>query len=685
MTKKKINLLRIYYNIYYKLSNLVGNKHILYGLIFLSMISLILLAICFSLSPSYLFFGMYSLMGLLVYTFFILNRKKKQNAKLYMSFTFQYILMNFFLLAFLSSIIYLRFFEELYNKSLYYYFSIGICLTSLIFLSVADEKCYFKFFFPFLILLLSLNIFLSNHIVFPYGVYASGDTHYQIYEFVLPILKNGKIPSAVTYTKYPGHQLLISSLSLITKLDSVLLYRYICGLLYAIATIFIYSFGKRFFNLQFGIVASLLYMTSPPILFQSTHPYQFSYALVYGAFVLFILYHMMPSSPHISDGRRAFRAHQKIISWLLIFIVSIVCLLITHFYTTIFLFFYILIIFIHSFLFKKIFYMALNKRRISTLLISLIIFSLTVLIILYYWRHILGVWDTIKAIAIFRSNFGNFHPYQMGATTSNTTVVLSSFINYLGLGLTILFAIVGGLYGLRVKINFVWIWGWHTVFLFGLIFIASTLGLYILMPDRLYAVVCLFSLIFLAATGIMAIFKKVGKIGKLSVIAILFLLFVANMGSSIAGEETAIYRGERPYAKLYDTIYDLEACSWINDTLSCDARVMNSQFWVWRYYDTNRNYLNLPISISGKINITKMDSRDFLVLTMHDLFNGVRIQGISELEFVTLLKNGKVNSYNRSSIFFSRMIKLEPSELYRVSEQLDCIYTNNEIIIFHKH
>jgi hypothetical protein len=255
-----------------KISNLCTNKYFLYALMSIAFALLALFVkknyYGFTILTIYIIIGIIIYLIITLYKFRLSSEYNTQPIWIYIG-------LILFFVAYGLSIAYLHFFEPYYSKSLCYYILIGICTSAIFLIAQSNKKAYLKTLLPLLVVLLALNIFLSNFIVFPYGTYASGDTHWQTYNIVLPILETGRIPLGYTYTFFPLHQVYVAILAMTTGLDPVRLYQSATGILYAISALFIYLLGRRVLDSTFGIVSMLMYLTTSEIVYLATHAYQF--------------------------------------------------------------------------------------------------------------------------------------------------------------------------------------------------------------------------------------------------------------------------------------------------------------------------------------------------------------------------------------------------------------------------
>ena len=330
-----------------KWNELCVNKYFIYVMMLILFAFFILLIKL--KSYGYLSLTIYIIVGLFI--FIIASNKFTQSPDSIIRTrkTLSHVCLIIFFISFTFSIAYLIFFESVYSKSLLYYFFIGICTLAIFLISISIGDNSIKRLLPYLTFVLSLNIFLSNFIVFPNGVYASGDTHYQIYNLVIPIIENGNVPSGFSYSFFPIHQILIASLAMITSIEPIFLYMSAISLLYAVSALFVYLSINRAVGSRFGITAMLLFITAPNIFYHATHAYQFSYALPLGILLIYIT--MVLTMPDGYEKNR--NLQQNRVNWTILHILAIGIIIWTHQFTSTVIFTLIVLLGVTNYIISK--------------------------------------------------------------------------------------------------------------------------------------------------------------------------------------------------------------------------------------------------------------------------------------------------------------------------------------------
>lgn len=576
-----------------------------------------------------------------------------------------------FFISFTLSIAYLRFFELPYSKSLWYYFVIGICATVLFIISLSVENNSFKKLLPYLTFLFILNILLSNFIVFPNGVYSSGDTHYQIYEIVLPIVENGYVPSGLAYSFFPLHQILIASLSKITGMEVVFLYMSVPSLLYAVSALFIYSAINNAGASRFGIASMLLFITAPTIFYHGTHAYQFSYALPLGILLLYIIMKLtMPI-----DGSNNWGLLDNRASWALMQIVAIGTIIWTHQFTSTAIFALIIIIWITNLIILK---SNSDHRSFYSIVI------LYIVILLAHWMYVSSLFSSlVRMFDLYFSSLFTIENYQAAASNVDSTSILRSlwliFLDTSGRGIIMMLGSMGCLYGIWKKNVYVFVWLTIGLSIWALISFGSFIKMPLLLGSRWLSFLDSMSVIFLATFGIMLLIERFGIKGMIFCSLIFFLLPVLSLGSTASGSETSLFIGDQPYIKFYDTDSDLQYRGWIKNMVPENSSILVSEHGVPKRLDNKRVYNQLPINDQDCVADDTLKLGEYLVLNKHDCL-GLRVRGISEDEQVELVRTKKISTIE-AQISHVRMTKLDTLEIERVATQLKSIYSNGETVI----
>lgn len=604
--------------------------------------------------------------------FIIASKKLTQSSK--STFLAQPILSRIYLIIFFISfsfsITYLIFFESMYSKSLWYYIFIGICTSTIFLASITIEDNLIKKLLPYLTFLLGLNILLSNFTVFPNGVYSSGDTHYQIYNIVLPIVENGYVPSGFTYSFFPIHQILVASLAKITGIELVFLYMSMVGLLYAASALFIYSLTNRIGASRFGITTMLLFLILPSIFYHGTHAYQFSYAFIFGTLLIYLTFVLT-----IYDN---YNKNQNLISnrvnWAILQILFVGVIIWTHQFTSAVTFILIFII--------GIIYSIISKNKANTRSFSHSIFFLCIVMLLAHWIYVSSVLKSLVMVFdVYLNSLFTVENYRVASSSLNSDnrflrPIWLIFLDISGRGMLMMLGSMGSLYGIWKKNKFVFMWFTIGAFIGILISVGSFIKMPLLLGDRMFAFFEAMSLVYLATFGIMFLLERFGTRGLFFCSVIFFIIPIFSLGSTISGSETSLFVGDQPYIKFYDTDSDLQYRAWIKSTIPDNSNIWVSESWVLQYLDHVRFYGQLPINDQDEVADNLLELGNYVIFNKHDSV-GLRVRGISEWEQINSIKNRNLSTVEAKSLH-KRITKLNMSEIKRVTLQLGCIYSNGE-------
>ncbi len=647
-------------------SKLSVNKSFLYFIMFTSFTFFVLFLKL--KSYSYASLTIYIMLG--VFIFITASKKLTQSSEsIFLAQpTFSYVCLLIFFINFAFSIAYLIFFESLYSKSLWYYFFIGICTSVLFIASVLIEDDFIKKLLPYLTFLLNLNILFSNFIVFPNGVYSSGDTHYQIYNIILPIVENGYVPSGFTYSFFPIHQILVVSLAKITGIEPVFLYMSVTGLLYAVSALFIYSLTNRAGASRFGITAMLLFITASTTFYHSTHVYQFSYALPLGILLMYITM-VLTITDDYGKNRNLL---QNRTSWVMIYILAIGIIVWTHQFTSTIIFILIVLSWVTNYV--------ISKNNANTLSFYSV-FILYIVILFAHWMYISSVFSSlVRVFDVYCSSLFTVENYQVASSSLNSTNFLRPlwliFIDTSGRGIIMMLGSMGCLYGIWKKNKYVFIWFIIGAFIWTLTSFGSFIKMPLLLGSRLLTFFDAMSIVFLATFGIMFLIERFGTKGLIFCSILLLIIPVFSLGSTVSGSETSLFVGDQPYVKFYDTDSDLQYRTWIKNTVPGNSNIWVSESWVLQYLDDLRVYGQLPINDQDQVADNMLKIGEYTVLNKHDSI-GLRVKGISERDQIELVRSKNMSTIE-SQASHVRITKLDISEIKRVTSQLEHIYSNGE-------
>lgn len=619
---------------------------------------------------SYVSMTIYIILGLFI--FIVASNKFTQSSELVIraQSTLTRVCLIIFFVSFSLSVVYSILFESFYSTSLWYYILIGICTSALFIMSIFIEDNLTKRLLPYLTLLLGLNIFLSNFIIFPNGVYTSGDTHYQIYNILLPIVENGYIPSGFTYSFFPTHHILVASLAEITGIKPVFLYMSMVRLLYVVSVLFVYSLINRAGATRFGITAMLLFITAPSIFYHGTHPYQFSYALPLGILLMYVTVVLtIPSNYKAKQNLTQNRA-----SWTLIHILAIGVLIFTHQFTSTIIFVLIVIL--------QLIYYIVSKNNINKVSFHYSVLFLYIVMLFFHWIYISSVFPSLKIVFdVYSSSLFNPENYHAASSSlnSNTSFFRQPWLIFLdtsGIGIMMMLGSMGSLYGVWKKNKYIFVWVAIGVIIWTLISIGELIKMPLLLGNRLFAFSDTMSFVYLSTFGVILLIERFGIKGFIFCSVLFLLMPIFSLGSTLSGSETSLFVGDQPYIKFYDTNSDLQYRTWLKNTVPENSNIWVSESWVLQFLDNKRVYNSLPVDDQDHLadNIFKLE--DYVILSKHDSV-GLRVRGISEWEQINSIKNKSLSTVEAKSLH-ERVTKLNMSEIKRVTSQLKCIYSNGE-------
>ncbi|KKG29864.1 hypothetical protein [Methanosarcina mazei] len=648
---------------FFKICDFVDSNYFVYSIS--SMLFLFFIFLFTHDFTKYAIITMFVLLGFLSYRFI----NKPQNAQEYIiSQKYGYLFIIIFMLSFSFSLLYLQIFASIYTKPLFYYVCIGVCSSS-IFLITYSSIIKKSWIIPFLLLLLNLNIFLSNYIVFPNGVYASGDSHYQIYNFVIPIVESGSVPSEYVYSFFPLHQIYVAFASIVSNFEPALLYLYLPGIIYPMTSLFLYSFAKRIFNdYKIETMCVLFFIISPEIVYHATHAYQFSYAAPIGIMFLFlaVLLYFPKNNFSIQNVKQRFEV---------LFIFLIVTLVWTHQFTSTVVFALIILLFcISAFIFR------------STKIISYqTIISLYMAILFAHWIYVSNVFNSlVKVSSTYYSSLMSPENYQASILISESGMFTEPsiwiiFSNVLGIGLIFILSVIGSLYGIRKYNVYIFLMAVYGIFIWTLVSTGSFIKMPLLLNSRLLTFFWAISISFIAAVGVLFITKKLGRKGVVICCLLFFIITVFNLGNPLSGSETSFLLGNQPSIKLYDTKEDINTYFWIKENIPEKSYIKMSESWIPKYYDPTRLYKELNFNNQNFIDVSQLQTGDYVLLTKYSS-KGLRIRGIDESSQIQAVQS-KDKTTIEAYISHIRTIKIEFLELQRMVSSLNCIYSNGDVCI----
>lgn len=573
------------------------------------------------------------------------------------------ILLIIYVICYTFSIIYLWYFEALYSKSFIYYFLIGVC-ASLIFLVTFSEcgSCT-NLFAPLMVVFLGFNIFLSDFVTFQNGLYASGDTHSQIYRMLIPIVQNGVIPTNELYSFYPIHVICVYIISSITNLDPIKLYLYANGIIYPLISLFLYSLSAHLFNKKVGILSMLFFITAPNIVYHATHAYQFSYSFPLSVVILFVI---LLSVYYRYENNVV---QQKMLSFAILLILLMSTIVFTHHFTSIVVVILILILYFVSVICLR------EATKVKFLRNTLLLY---LALLFFHWLYFSSTLSLlVTVIDVYINSLFTPENYQyviLDSSISNYRNFSLIFLDSVGTSLLFLVGTIGFHYGLLQKNKYVLIIAFWGAFIWGLASVGSFIKMPLLLGGRLLTFVWGLSLVFLASLGIVVIVNKKRLLGLVCCCLLILIISISNLGNTVSGPETSLFIGNQPYIKLYDTQSDLEAYMWIKQNIPDNSHIKVAESWVPQYMDTNRIYDELPFDILNNLDTTQIENNSYILLT-DSYSSGIHIRGISEADQLSLVTSNQKTPAVAEDLHV-RLLKIEYSELLIKTYGFDSIYSN---------
>lgn len=541
---------------------------------------------------------------------FPLSFKKRNKTLIILSILFPF----FYGLSFLSLM------YGFYEKNPLYYVLISICTAILIIEALIINTHVKGIFLVLKSFFLSLNISLSNQIIFPKGI-ALPDFDLHFSAFVIPILKNGYIPHPIiftgTYDFFPCHHIFAAINILVCGSDPKSTYIILGGFLLCSTVIFIFLIARAFWNNNYALITVILFNCLDYYLMYGAHPehqaYNYSFSVMLLSIIL--LYFSSTNLRYIPC----------------IIILTILIIFTHHFSAMIILILLGILAFLEIYVKKK-----LSKQK-AILWPIFLIFLLILSLQLMYYSNLFG--SLIQIINNYYISFQDISMNLVESTVYDQVPIKTIFINTIGSSILLGLAVSGFLIFLRRR----------TIPDLFIISISLVLSIFLvlgigfkqvaLLPDRLYPLLQIFSLIFLAAEGLLFFLGRIktdkGKIVTATVILILLSSF--SLSSTIAGFETSPFVDEHlSYYKLYDTEQEIVFKEWKSIYTTKD----------------NNQISNLPLLNSGQININDIPSRSLLDYNKLNIKTGFLHQfgeHMGQYNFIKILpgESNKLNIFDK--------------------------------------
>ena len=630
-------------------------------------IVIIIIMILFFFYYNFLSYSIYSffiLIGFLIFKTILLKDQPVDKKASLNSYICKICIIIFFTSLSLN-IVHLQFVEGLYNKSFFYYFTLSLSILSLYTMTLFRINKKNRYLLPAFSFIIALYIYLSNLLIFPNGLFASGDTHYQVYSITKPIVESGHIPLGFKYTNYALHQIFIAINSIIVRFDVFFTYRMIAGILYACGGLFVFSIGKKIKNINFGMISFIIYIIAPHVIYQSTHPYQFSYGLIFGIIILYIFIHLI-SYWAFTDNNNKIKI--DINKWLILFMIFFCCLTITHFYTGLLLLISMAIIFLGMSLSIKIEKNKVNHFRSQ--FFTLFLFSIVTFI--SYITYISSDSKTlIQNLNVYSYTLFSSSNYQTGIVQNIETNFINPLsnllFNHVGIGLIMMFSTIGLLYGIIKKNPYIFTCGIFWIFLFGLKSFGDLTNLIILVGDRVYTFLWITGLIFLSTYGIYKLNRLLPGKKKIISLGLILVLSFLLLGNQYGGEENNYLKESTPYIKVFYTDSDLITSQWLQKNTCDNKSIYVSEEWRYNMIDekTNRSYYQLPINQNNDIIFDSLFNGSIFIKQKSDYLIGFRVDKLVGENYIEdrRIKLNKVD-FKDAEILYSNIYDNENIEMY---------------------
>lgn len=433
------------------------------------------------------------------------------------------------------------------------------------------KKYYFELFQAFL--LATMTYFTTQLIVYPYSGIGSIDTIHNIFRIsgdisIVRLMSEGRIPNGVRYSYFPGHYLLVYEIATITNINPELMYYYLGGFIGTSTILLNYIIGKKVTeNTIFPIVVALI--TSMGLDYYNywiSHPHQFTYAfpLAVFSFAVLLIYTLTSDPRYIS-----------------IMIVSYTVLSISHDYTTVLFTLGIITVYIVTNLFRTIYSKKLRLRS------SIIFLMICIMVVRLTYHHL----DLTMLISSFNEYLEDILSLKLSSPdVYSKTSWEFIFTNTLSSAILLMLATIGAIYTLErianvqkkassaesqiieSDLSIFFIFG---VYYLILIVIGIILKSHYLLPQRIYVLFQIFSLVYLSGYTVSLLLKSTKKVLTIVVILLTFLFFFSQT-TTIAGFESSPSLFHTPFVKTYYTPQEIASGVWVSSNLKPNSVIYTS-------------------------------------------------------------------------------------------------------------
>jgi hypothetical protein len=499
---------------------------------------------------SYIFIIAFTILGVIL--FISLNIKGKETADISITINNSHqlkLILNILFFSFYGlSLITLV--NSFYTKSILYYVFISliaITIAAEILIVTSKGEGIINLFKSYL---LGLNLFLSNQLVFPFGLGAI-DAAGNIFRkeiSVTTIIDSGNIPLGHTYSYTPLHFILVAANSIISSIDPAPMYFLLGGVVVSLGSIWVFLIGRKFVNLHFGLFAALLYPSLDYLLFFGSHAHQLSYALLFAIMAFAISLYKIEKSD------------QRLGILILIFFFT---LIFTHHLSSVYYFFILT-----SMLTVEIMDYFGSSNSNSKFVFNTL-FLLFLVGMVSHWMYVSGLINTFANTLNTYIDFFTLERETVRITIYDTLPVKTIFLNTIGSGILMMLSIIGIL-------SFFYNPSFFKKIIMGIfIVLISIIGFdivtpgHFIMPQRLYVFLDALALVYLASCALLVLSQR--RYTRPFVFILTGSLVFFSSTSTIAGFETAPFLGETGYFKAYDTPFEKFTEEWtgayVNETI----------------------------------------------------------------------------------------------------------------------
>ena len=395
---------------------------------------------------------------------------------------------------------------------------------------------------------LSVLIVISNQLVYPLGISLPD---YPLHIGIIQEIQEDGVISEFSafYSYFPVHHLLSAATGLLSGADPGWVYRITGAFLFTLGVFPVYSIGKRLGSERSGLVAAILYCCLDYLVMYGLHPEHSVYHNVYLLFAFFIVLLGL----FVPDR-----------GLLISFVLASIALLFTHHLSAVLFCVMLWCLVLVSYLYRP--YPIVSRR---VLFITLIITICVVCHFMYLSGMITNVTFTLQEYLknVFSLGVDTASPVIEQPTVYDRLPLWVLAMNSVGSGILAGLSVSGAIITLFYKLQ--------KYYLFCII--GVVMGIFILMglffrqvallPDRIYPLVQMCCLVFLALVAVQYVTGTGSSAGTRNrvflVVFVLGIMAFFSLGSTIAGFETSLFTSqEMAYRRLYTTVEEQAFPGW---------------------------------------------------------------------------------------------------------------------------